>query len=58
MRVAAVPAAEQAFTRAVLQMQPLGAALEAADAAFDFAAWLVQSLQRGWLAGVAIPGTV
>ncbi len=58
VRVAAVPAAEQAFTRAVLQMQPLGAALETAGAAFDFAGWLVQALQRGWLARVADPGAV
>ena len=58
VRVAAVPAAEKAFSRAVLQTQPLGAALEAADADFDFAAWLVQALRRGWLAGVAMPGTV
>lgn len=58
VRVAAVPAAEKAFSRAVLQTQPLGAALEAAGADFDFAAWLVQALQRGWLAGVAMPGTV
>lgn len=58
VRVAALPAAEWAFTRAVLQAQPLGAALAVADAGFDLTAWLAGALQRGWLAGVAEAGAV
>jgi hypothetical protein len=58
VRVAALPAAEAAFTRAVLQPLALGMALAAAGAAFDFEAWLIQTLQRGWLAGVAPDGAV
>ncbi len=53
VRVVALPAAEAAFTRAVLQAQPLGVALAAAGPDFDFETWLIQALQRVWLAGVA-----
>jgi hypothetical protein len=58
VRVAALPAAEAAFTHAVLQPLALGMALAAAGPAFDFEAWLIQTLQRGWLAGVAPDGAV
>ncbi len=53
VQVASLPKPEQAFTRAVLQALPLGAALAVAGADFDFEAWLIQALQRGWLARVA-----
>lgn len=56
--VAVLPAAEAAFTRAVLQPQALGVALAAAGPGFDFEAWLIQTLRRGWLAGFAPDGTV
>jgi hypothetical protein len=58
VRVQALPAAEAAFTRAVLQPQALGVALGAAGPGFDFEAWLIQTLRRGWLAGVAPGGSV
>lgn len=53
VRVVAVTVAELAFTRAVLQAQPLGEALAAAGPDSNFGTWLLQALQRGWLAGVA-----
>lgn len=58
VRVQALPAAEAAFTRAVLQPQALGVALGVTGPGFDFEAWLIQTLRRGWLAGVAPGGSV
>jgi len=58
VRVEAVPVADAAFTRAVLQARPLGEALASAGPAFEFEAWLIQSLRRGWLAGLAPDRTV
>ena len=40
------------FTQAVLEGRPLGQALDGADPAFDFEAWLQASLRQGWLVGV------
>lgn len=58
VRVIALPAAEATFTRAVLQPQALGVAMAATEPGFDFEAWLIHTLRRGWLAGVAPAGTV
>lgn len=53
VEVAALGAAEARFTRAVLDVQNLGSALDAVGEAggFDFEDWLLTTLQRGWLAG-------
>lgn len=45
--------AESRFTAALLGGQALASALEAGGANFDFAAWLVATLQRQGLAGVS-----
>jgi hypothetical protein len=50
--VGSVPPAERAFTAALFAGTPLGGALRAADPAFDFEAWLVQTLRAGRLAAV------
>jgi hypothetical protein len=54
VEVAALPAAEVDFTRQVMQGVAVGPALQAALArgGFDFEAWLLAQLQRGWLAGI------
>lgn len=60
VEVAAVPAADAAFTAAVLQGLSLGQALDqaldgaTADPAFDFSAFLRVALQRGWLIGTGL----
>jgi len=51
--VLALDDAQSRFTAAVLAGQPLALALEAGGAAFDFAAWLVATLQRQGLAAVS-----
>ena len=56
VQVAALAAAECQFTRQVLGGAPLSLALQAVlavSADFDFQAWLLMQLQRGWLAGAA-----
>lgn len=57
VEVAALGAAEARFTRAVLDGQNLGSALDAVGEAggFDFEDWLLTTLQRGWLAGTHSP---
>jgi hypothetical protein len=62
VEVAALGLADAAFTLALLQGLPLAAALAATEAPasaaaadkrpFDFEAWLVAALNRGWLASV------
>lgn len=54
VEVAAVPAAQVDFTRQVMQGVAVGPALQAAmnQGQFDFEAWLLVQVQRGWLAGV------
>ena len=52
-RVAALPAADAGFTRAVLGGHSLDAALDRAAPDFAFDAWLQRALGAGWLAGVA-----
>jgi hypothetical protein len=60
VEVAAVPAADAAFTAAVLHGLSLGQALDqaldrsTADPAFDFSAFLRVALQRGWLIGAGL----
>jgi len=51
-QVLRLDAAEAAFTAAVLNGSSLAQALTAAGEGFDFAAWLTQALQRGWLTAV------
>lgn len=51
VQVAALTAAQAAFTQALLAGQTLGASLAAADADFSFETWLVRALREGWLAG-------
>lgn len=56
VQVAALAADEATCTRQVMNGAPLAMALEAAQAVnadFDFQAWLLLQLQRGWLAGAA-----
>lgn len=50
-RVAALPPAQADFTEALLACQPLTAALDAAPD-LDFAAWLGEAVQQGWLVAV------
>jgi hypothetical protein len=54
--VSLLPEAEARFVQAVLDGQPLAAALDAAGAEFDFERWLLQALRCGWLASVNGPG--
>ena len=62
VRVAAVDASDAAFTLALLQGQTLGLALNSLSntPGFDFQAWLMATLTRGWLLGASVvkPGTV
>lgn len=51
-QVAALPAADAAFTRALLAGQPLAMALDSAGAEFDFEPWLLDALRHGYLASV------
>ena len=55
VRVAAVDASDAAFTLALLQGQSLGVALSGLSdrPGFDFEAWLVATLTRGWLVGAS-----
>lgn len=48
----AVADADVTFTEALLARTSLADALAAADAGFEFEAWLIAALQRGWLAEV------
>ena len=48
--VVAVDAATAAWTQSLLRGDTLADAMAAAGEGFDFEAWLVQALQRGWLA--------
>jgi len=50
--VAAVAPADTAFVQAWLAGEALGAALDQADAAFDFGPWLQRAVGEGWLLGV------
>jgi hypothetical protein len=50
--VLALPEADASFVRALLDGRSLAAALDAAGAGFDFARWLAQALQHGWLQAV------
>jgi hypothetical protein len=52
VRHAVLPAAEAAFTRALLAGTALLPALKACAADFDFESWLVAALRQGWLGGV------
>jgi hypothetical protein len=57
VEVAALASADARFTALVLQGQPLAdalAAVQEAGAPFDFTAWLLAALQRGWLAGATL----
>jgi Putative DNA-binding domain len=51
-RVQALPDADARFMQALLQAQPLDAALDAAGTGFAFEHWLPRALQCGWLAAV------
>lgn len=51
-RVLALAEADARFTAALLAARPLGVALDAAGAGFDFEPWLLQALQHGWLAAL------
>ena len=55
VHVAALDASDAAFTHALLQGQTLGAALSGLSdrPGFDFEAWLVATLTRGWLLGAS-----
>jgi len=53
--VRVAPAPESRFVAALLQHRPLGDALAAAGAGFDFTAWLVAALQAGLVAGLEEP---
>lgn len=53
VQVAALEPGDARFTTVVLAGHPLAAALAACPSPFDFTAWLVAALQRGWLAGAA-----
>lgn len=55
VRVHAVDAATARFTATLLQGGPLGAALAAAGAEFDFTAWLVDALRCGAVSGLESP---
>lgn len=50
--VAALTPAAAGFTAALLGGADLGTALDAADAGFDFTAWLTQALQQQWFIAV------
>jgi hypothetical protein len=52
VRVHALPAPAVRFTAALLAGRPLGAALDAAGAAFDFSAWLADALRCGAVAAL------
>jgi hypothetical protein len=52
-RVHAIAAPDAAFTRALLEGATLAGALQRADDAFAFEAWLLDSLRQGRLAGAA-----
>ena len=54
-QVAPLPAADAAFTRALLAGQPLLPALDAAGADFAFEPWLLDALRHGRLAAVQMP---
>jgi hypothetical protein len=54
-QVAALPAADAAFTQALLAGRPLAAALDAAGADFNFEPWLLDALRHGRLAAVQTP---
>lgn len=58
VQVAALGPDDARFTAALLQGQALGPALESLPSAagFDFSAWLVAALQRGWLAAAVACG--
>ncbi len=53
VRVAVLDDVDDIFTRLLLQGSSLGAALSAPcdRPGFDFEAWLVETLTRGWLLG-------
>ena len=55
VHVTAVDASDAAFTQALLQGQTLGVALSSLSdrPGFDFEAWLVATLTRGWLVGAS-----
>lgn len=53
VQVAALEPDDARFTAAVLAGRPLAATLTGCPSHFDFTAWLVAALQRGWLAGAA-----
>jgi hypothetical protein len=55
-RVTSLPAAEAAFTAAVLAGRSLAQSLDAAGADFAFEPWLLDALRRGRLAAVAMTG--
>jgi hypothetical protein len=55
-QVTTLPAADAAFTAAVLARQPLLQALDAAGADFAFEPWLLDALRHGRLAAVATHG--
>ena len=54
VRVAAWPAAQLPFTRAVLRGADLDNSLKEAGPPFDFEAWLLATLRTGWLAGAEV----
>ena len=47
VQVTALPAADLAFTQALLRSNSLGTALDLAGPGFDFEAWFIETLQRG-----------
>jgi hypothetical protein len=51
-QVMALPPADAAFVRSLLEAQPLAMAIDAAGGGFDFEAWLMQALSLRWLAAV------
>ncbi len=55
VEAAALSPAELRFTASLLQGASLGVALAQAGPALDFEAWLIQALQRGWLAAWHTP---
>jgi hypothetical protein len=52
VRVAALAAANLAFTRALIDARPLAVALETADPSFAFDRWLPHALAARWVAGL------
>lgn len=53
-QVRAVEAGEARWTQALLARLPLSEAVTAAGEGFEFESWLVEALQRRWVAGVTV----